>query len=85
MTETPLYLLSCAPEKAMAIDLYSDQHLNVDESGSGDLLKLHSSLVLHADAEPLVVQAGPVWLTVMQSACAVLSCAAKISRPDREG
>ena len=45
-----LYLLGQASEKAVAIDLFEDQHLNVDQSGSGDLAKFRSNLERHADS-----------------------------------
>jgi hypothetical protein len=53
-----LYLLSRAPEKALAIDLFADQHLNVDLSGRGDLATFRRNLDHHADAERLVVHQG---------------------------
>jgi hypothetical protein len=53
-----LYLLSRAPEKAIAIDLFGDQHLNVDLSGSGDLQKFRRNLARHADDERLVLHQG---------------------------
>jgi hypothetical protein len=53
-----LYLLSRAPERAVAIDLFADQHLNVDLSGKGDLACFRRNLDRHADAERLVVHQG---------------------------
>jgi len=53
-----LYVLSRAPEKAVAIDLFGDQHLNVDLSGSGDLQKFRHNLARHADDERLVLHQG---------------------------
>ena len=45
-----LYLLSREPEKALAIDLFEDQHLNIDQSGNGDLAKFRRNLERHADS-----------------------------------
>ena len=53
-----LYLLGGAPEKAVAIDLFEDQHLNVDRSGSGDLAKFRRNLARHADDARLVLHQG---------------------------
>jgi len=53
-----LYLLGRAPETAVAIDLFEDQHLNVDRSGSGDLAKFRRNLERHADADRLVLHQG---------------------------
>ena len=53
-----LYLLGGAPEKAVAIDLFEDQHLNVDQSGSGDLAKFRRNLARHADDARLVLHQG---------------------------
>jgi hypothetical protein len=53
-----LYLLGRAPERAIAIDLFEDQHLNVDLSGSGDLAKFRRNLERHADATRLVLRQG---------------------------
>ena len=53
-----LYLLSREPEKAVAIDLFEDQHLNVDQSGSGDLAKFRRNLERHADSTRLVLHQG---------------------------
>jgi len=53
-----LYLLCRAPEKAVAIDLFEDQHLNVDLSGSGDLAKFRRHLSRHADDARLVLHQG---------------------------
>jgi hypothetical protein len=53
-----LYLLTRAPEKVVAIDLFGDQHLNVDLSGSGDIEVFHRNLVRHADADRLVLHQG---------------------------
>jgi len=55
-----LYLLSRTPEKAVAIDLFADQHLNVDLSGSGDLHKFRRNLAQHADDERLVLHQGAI-------------------------
>jgi hypothetical protein len=53
-----LYLLSHAPEKAVAIDVFEDQHLNVDSSGRGDLRAFRSNIERHADSTRLVVHQG---------------------------
>lgn len=53
-----LYLLSRAPEKVVAIDLFEDQHLNIDQSGSGDLAKFCRNLERHADSSRLVLHQG---------------------------
>lgn len=53
-----LYLLSCEPEKAIAIDLFEDQHLNIDNSGSGDLAKFRRNLERHADSTRLMLHQG---------------------------
>ena len=53
-----LYLLGRAPERAVAIDLFDDQHLNIDLSGSGDLAKFRRNLERHADATRLVLRQG---------------------------
>jgi hypothetical protein len=53
-----LYLLGRASEKAVAIDLFEDQHLNIDLSGGGDLAKFRRNLERHADATRLVLHQG---------------------------
>ena len=53
-----LYLLSRAPEKAIAIDLFEDQHLNIDLSGRGDLAKFRHHLSRYADDTRLVLHQG---------------------------
>ena len=53
-----LYLLGQASEKAVAIDLFEDQHLNIDNSGSGDLAKFRRNLERHADSARLVLHQG---------------------------
>src|SRR5689334_13229112 len=53
-----LYLLSQPSEKAVAIDLFDDQHLNIDNSGSGDLAKFRRNLERHADSRRLVLHKG---------------------------
>jgi hypothetical protein len=53
-----LYLLSQAPEKAVAIDVFEDQHLNVDSSGRGDLRIFRSNIERYADSTRLVVHKG---------------------------
>ncbi len=53
-----LYLLGRDSEKAVAIDLFEDQHLNVDNSGNGDLAKFRRNLERHADSQRLVLHKG---------------------------
>jgi hypothetical protein len=53
-----LYLLGRGPEKAVAIDLFEDQHLNIDLSGSGDLAKFRRNLLRYADDARLVLHQG---------------------------
>jgi hypothetical protein len=53
-----LYLLSRPPEKAVAIDLFEDQQLNIDSSGKGDFAQFRANLERHADCERLVVHKG---------------------------
>jgi len=53
-----LYLLGRAPERAIAIDLFEDQHLNIDLSGSGDLAKFRRNLERYADTTRLVLHQG---------------------------
>lgn len=53
-----LYLLSRSPERAVAIDLFGDQHLNIDRSGAGDLARFRRNLEQHADTDRLVLQQG---------------------------
>lgn len=53
-----LYLLGHSSEKAVAIDLFEDQHLNIDSSGSGDLAKFSRNLDRHADSTRLVLHKG---------------------------
>lgn len=53
-----LYLLSAAPECALAIDLFEHQDLNIDRSGKGDLQRLIDNLRRHADTERLITHEG---------------------------
>ncbi|HYR65627.1 MAG TPA: hypothetical protein VEP47_05825, partial [Reyranella sp.] len=53
-----LYLLSRAPERVVAIDLFEDQHLNVDQSGSGEFVTFRRNLERHADSTCLVLHQG---------------------------
>jgi hypothetical protein len=53
-----LYLLGPESEPAVAIDLFSQQHLNVDGSGAGDLERFKRNLSRHADTTRLVVHEG---------------------------
>jgi hypothetical protein len=56
---TLLYLMAEGGEKALAIDLFERQELNVDHSGRGSLSILHRNLRAHAgDSDRLVVLAG---------------------------
>jgi hypothetical protein len=59
-----LYLLSRAPEKGVAVDLFSMQQLNVDNSGYGDLARFLRNMKRHTDAERLVThETNSMWLT----------------------
>ena len=40
------------------MDLFEDQHLNIDLSGSGDLAKFHRNLLRHANDARLVLHQG---------------------------
>jgi hypothetical protein len=53
-----LYLLSSQDERAVAIDLFSHQNLNVDHSGAGDLKQFKRNLHRHADTSRLVIHEG---------------------------
>ena len=53
-----LYLLGAKNEPAVAIDLFSHQHLNVDRSGAGNLDRFKRNLRRHADLSRLVVHEG---------------------------
>jgi hypothetical protein len=53
-----LYLLGRDGEKAVAVDLFEDQHLNIDQSGSGDLARFRRNLERHADSRRLVLHKG---------------------------
>jgi hypothetical protein len=53
-----LYILSSENELAVAIDLFSHQHLNVQKSGAGDLERFKRNLHRHADLSRLVVSEG---------------------------
>lgn len=53
-----LYLLTSKGEPAVAIDLFSNQELNVDRSGAGDLDRFKQNLRRHADLSRLVVYEG---------------------------
>ena len=53
-----LYLLSTEKEPALAVDLFSHQHLNIDRSGAGDLDRFKRNLGRHADTSRLVVYEG---------------------------
>lgn len=53
-----LYLLSSGNEPAVAIDLFSQQDLNVDHSGAGDLARFKRNLRRHADADRLMIHEG---------------------------
>ena len=44
--------------KRSRIDLFEDQHLNIDHSGSGDLAKFRRNLDRHADSARLVLHQG---------------------------
>ena len=53
-----LYLLTRWDERALAIDLFSEQHLNIDHSGKGDLASFLANMRRHADVERLVIHEG---------------------------
>lgn len=53
-----LYLVSSANEPAVAIDLFSQQHLNTEASGEGDLEQFKRNLSKYADTSHLVVHEG---------------------------
>ncbi len=53
-----LYLLSVTGEPAVAIDLFSQQELNIDHSGAGDLEQFKKNLKRHADTNRLVLYEG---------------------------
>lgn len=53
-----LYLLSRDNERAVAIDLFSMQDLNVDRSGKGNLAKFRANMARYADTTRLVVHEG---------------------------
>jgi hypothetical protein len=53
-----LYLLSSENEPAVAIDLFSHQHLNVEGSGAGDMERFMRNLRRHADTSRLVLHEG---------------------------
>jgi len=59
-----LYLLCSNSERAIAIDLFSQQHLNIDHSGSGDLDIFQRNLSKYADTARLVVHEGDSTLLV---------------------
>ena len=53
-----LYLLGAENEPAVAIDLFSQQDLNIDHSGAGDLERFKRNLRRHADTSRLIVHEG---------------------------
>jgi hypothetical protein len=53
-----LYLLGSGTERAVAIDLFSQQHLNIDHSGLGNLDIFVKNLRRHADTDRLVAHEG---------------------------
>ncbi|MGO9436329.1 MAG: class I SAM-dependent methyltransferase [Terracidiphilus sp.] len=53
-----LYLLGEQDEAAVAVDLFSQQELNLDRSGEGDLERFKRNLERHADTARLVVHEG---------------------------
>ncbi|HEX4191024.1 MAG TPA: class I SAM-dependent methyltransferase [Marmoricola sp.] len=53
-----LHLLRRTGESSVAVDLFGDQELNIDSSGSGDLEKVRANVALWADDEGLVVHQG---------------------------
>lgn len=53
-----LYLLCEGSEPAVAIDLFSMQHLNIERSGEGDLERFKRNLDRYADAKRLIIHEG---------------------------
>jgi hypothetical protein len=53
-----LQLLRTAGERSVAIDVFEDQHLNVDKSGEGDYNKFLANVGRWATSEGLVVHQG---------------------------
>lgn len=53
-----LYLLRADGERAVAIDIFSQQELNVDRSGAGNLERFKRNLERHADLKYLIVREG---------------------------
>jgi len=53
-----LYLLGLENERAVAVDLFSHQEMNVDQSGRGDLERFTRNLRRHADTSRLVIHEG---------------------------
>ena len=53
-----LYLLSSDGEPAVAIDLFSQQYLNFEHSGAGDLERFKKNLHHYADLTRLVIHEG---------------------------
>ena len=53
-----LYLLGVTGEPAVAIDLFSQQELNIDHSGAGDLERFKKNLKRHADTNRLILYEG---------------------------
>lgn len=53
-----LYLSLREQERALAIDIFGDQHLNLDGSGHGDFDKFHANVSRWASTENLVIHQG---------------------------
>lgn len=53
-----LYLLGDTGERAVAVDLFTYQELNIDHSGAGDLACFKKNLKRHADTSRLVLYEG---------------------------
>lgn len=53
-----LYLLCSDTEPAVAIDLFSQQHLNFEHSGAGDLARFKENLNRYADSKRVVIHEG---------------------------
>lgn len=53
-----LYLLGDMGERAVAVDLFTHQELNIDHSGAGDLASFKKNLKRHADTNRLVLYEG---------------------------
>jgi hypothetical protein len=53
-----LALLARPGEKAVAIDLFENQELNIDKSGSGDLAHFRENVARYADPAAVIIHSG---------------------------